>query len=179
MPRQNKGRSIGAEDALARRVKVERESRGWTPESLAKRMTDIGCPIQPSAIYKIEGGTPRRAVRVDELVALSQVFDIPMTSLVVDPDEGLPDDVAESLRALRGELANLKAANDALKFAEAANRRASDEVVEALAELTDGADPVHLRYALDNDLIPPMPPDFLALIETAAGRRRRRKNTKG
>ena len=66
MPPKNAGRSGTREDLLAERISRLREERGWTYEALARRMTMAGCPIQPSAIYKTEKGSPRRRVVVEE-----------------------------------------------------------------------------------------------------------------
>lgn len=85
MPRINPGRTIGAEQNLAQRIKDEREARGWTQASLAARMTVEGCAIDQSAIFKTETGNPPRRVTVDELVALSRVFGISLEELVVPP----------------------------------------------------------------------------------------------
>lgn len=85
MPRPHRQRSVFAEDYLAARITSEREKRGWTLEGLAKRMTDVGCPLAPSAIYKVEQGQPRRRIVVDELVAFSRVFGIPVDQLLLDP----------------------------------------------------------------------------------------------
>lgn len=82
MPRPNKNRTIGAEDALAQRIAVERTARGWSYQDLADAMTEAGCPIQASAIYKVEKGSPRRRVTVNELAALSDAWAIPMDRLV-------------------------------------------------------------------------------------------------
>jgi len=85
MPRPNKPRSIQAERALADRIAREREARGWSRESLAKRVTDVGCPIDATAIWKIEKGDPPRRIVVNELVALSRVFGTTfMEDLLVD-----------------------------------------------------------------------------------------------
>lgn len=83
MPRPNPPRSLQGEDNLAQRIAYEREQRGWTYEGLAKRLTDVGCPIQGSAIYKIEKGTPRRRISVDELVAFAKVFDADTSDLLI------------------------------------------------------------------------------------------------
>lgn len=90
MPRPNKERTLFAEEHLRQRVALERERQGMTYESLAKRMTDTGCQIQPSALYKLEKGDPPRRVTVDELVALSLVFKIPMAELIIDPSLEIP-----------------------------------------------------------------------------------------
>lgn len=69
---------------MALRIAREREMRGWSYERLATAMADVGCPIQGSAIYKIEKGEPRRRIAVNELAALSRVWAIPMDRLVCD-----------------------------------------------------------------------------------------------
>ena len=83
MPRPNKGRRIGREEYLAQRVQALREERGYTYEGVAKRMRDMGCQIQASAIFKIEKSEPRRRITVDELYAFAHVFDVPVDELMV------------------------------------------------------------------------------------------------
>lgn len=83
MPRQNPTRSLQNERELARRVSYERQLREWTYEGLAKRLTDAGCPIQGSAIYKIEKDDPPRRITVNELVALGAVFELAVEELLV------------------------------------------------------------------------------------------------
>ncbi|MGH3833186.1 MAG: helix-turn-helix domain-containing protein [Pseudonocardiaceae bacterium] len=83
MPRPNPPRSLQSEENLARRIAYERDRRGWTYEGIAKRLADAGCPIQGSAIYKIEKGNPRRRISVDELVALTKVFDVDADNLLL------------------------------------------------------------------------------------------------
>jgi transcriptional regulator with XRE-family HTH domain len=82
VPRPNQPRSIAGEHTLARRIAMEREGRGWTYEALATRMTEAGCPIQSSAIYKIEKGDPPRRITVDELLAFSSAFALPVVDLL-------------------------------------------------------------------------------------------------
>lgn len=82
MPRPNPPRSLRSETNLARRIAHERESRGMTYDGLAKRLTDAGCAIQPSAIYKIEKADPPRRITVDELVAFSAVFETSVEDLL-------------------------------------------------------------------------------------------------
>lgn len=88
MPRANAGRTINVESSLARRIAYERDSRGWNNESLAQRMTDVGCSIHPSALHKIEKSNPPRRVTVNELVALAQVFELTVENLL-QPVEAL------------------------------------------------------------------------------------------
>lgn len=83
MPRPNPLRGLHSETNLARRVAYERERRGWSYESTAKRMSAVGCPVQGSAVYRIEKGVPRRRISVDELVAFSRVFEVDIDELLV------------------------------------------------------------------------------------------------
>ena len=83
MSRPNKGRTLGSERTLARRVAYERTTRGLTYAQLAQEMTSVGCAIRGSALYKIENNEPPRRVTVDELVALSLVFEIALDELLV------------------------------------------------------------------------------------------------
>jgi transcriptional regulator with XRE-family HTH domain len=83
MPRPNPARAAPDEENLARRIEHERTTKGWSYESLAKRMEEAGVKIHPSAIYKIEKGEPRRRVTVNEFRAFAQVFDIPMDQMLV------------------------------------------------------------------------------------------------
>lgn len=83
MPRPNATRSVESEANLARRIARERDARGLSYEALAKLMTDVGCPIQGSAIFKIEKGDPPRRITVDELVAFGLVFGVAPEDLLV------------------------------------------------------------------------------------------------
>jgi transcriptional regulator with XRE-family HTH domain len=106
MARPNRPRSIYAERHVAEFVKREREARGWTLASLAKRMTDSGCAIDASAIFKIESGHPPRRVTVDELVALSAAFGEPIADIVLAPELRSRRDLVpliEQWFALKGE----------------------------------------------------------------------------
>ena len=94
MPRPNPLRSLQSEANLARRIAHERESRGWTYDGTAKRLTDAGCAIQGSAIYKIEKANPPRRISVDELVAFGKVFDLEVDELLVPINVLLSKDAA-------------------------------------------------------------------------------------
>jgi Helix-turn-helix. len=85
LSRPNKPREVYAESYLAARIISERARLGMSLEGLATRMTAAGCAINQSAIYKIEQGQPRRRITVDELVAFSRVFGLPLDDLLTDP----------------------------------------------------------------------------------------------
>jgi len=95
MPRPNVPREIYAEDHLAARLTIEREREGWTYAGLALRMTNAGCPIDKTAIYKIEKGEPRRRIVVDELVAFAKVFGLSLEELLVPPELAMKKQVTE------------------------------------------------------------------------------------
>ncbi|MDO5683549.1 MAG: helix-turn-helix transcriptional regulator [Propionibacteriaceae bacterium] len=84
MARNNKPRTLGSEKTLAQRIKRERTARGWSPADLAREMTDVGCSMATSAIYRIEEDT--RKISVDELVALTKIFDATMEELLTPID---------------------------------------------------------------------------------------------
>jgi len=84
--RPNKPREVYAESHVADRIANERKSRGWSLEGLAKRMTDAGCAIDQSAIFKIEQGRPRRRINIDEFVVFSRVFAVPLDELLLPPE---------------------------------------------------------------------------------------------
>lgn len=107
MPRPNRARSMASESNLAARIAYERSRRGLSYEALAKLMTDAGCAIQGSAIYRIEKGDPPRRVAVDELVALADVFGVDDLSELLHPVEFIEQrraqEIAEELhRVLAG-----------------------------------------------------------------------------
>ena len=94
MPRPNKPRDVLAERNLARRIASERDVRGWTNEGLAKRMTDAGCAMTGSAIFKIEKGSPPRRIVVDELVAFAKVFGVTVEELLLPPEVAVQRELA-------------------------------------------------------------------------------------
>lgn len=82
MARPNPLRSIEGESNLAKRIAVERRQREWSYEALSRRMSEAGCPINSSAIYKIEKGDPPRKITVDELLAFASVFETTVEDLL-------------------------------------------------------------------------------------------------
>jgi len=145
MPRQNRDRSVGGELNVARRVKLERERAGMTFESLAKRMNDAGCPIQLSALHRIEKGDPPRRITVDELIAFAQVFGLTIADFVRDPAGLLDQRLVAAADRLLVEEQRLDEAVRTYRAAEAAVERAA----EAWREHRSGdLDPDAMRSAL-------------------------------
>src|SRR6478735_1047147 len=94
MPRPGKPRSVSYEPDLARRLRWEREQRGWTKETVARRMAEAGVPIGDSAIGKIESQTNPRRIHVDELMAFASVFEVEDPLELLRPPEALEDEQA-------------------------------------------------------------------------------------
>lgn len=101
MPRPLPPRPLATEDNIAAHVAALRREKRMSHAGLAQRMTDEGCPIQASAIYKIESGTPRRRVHATELVAFSRVFGVPLEDLTENPAVTARRDLLEGLRQYR------------------------------------------------------------------------------
>ena len=85
MPKTTQRRTVNTELALARRIAYERQLRGWSYEGLAVRMAQVGCPIDQSAVYKIEKHDPPRRITVDELVGFGAAFGVPIQELLLPP----------------------------------------------------------------------------------------------
>lgn len=83
MPRPNQPRSVDTEAHVARNIRREREQRGLTYERLAEKMTEAGCPMHGSAVYKIENSDPPRRITVNELVTFARVFGVALEDLLV------------------------------------------------------------------------------------------------
>ena|SRR5687767_9563166 len=66
--------------ANARRL---RKMRGWSAEELARRLTEAGCPTSGNTISNRERKGRTTNVTVDELFALADVFNRPVTDLVL------------------------------------------------------------------------------------------------
>lgn len=128
MPRRGPTRSIQAEDHLAARIEFERQERGWSPAGLASRLTQVGCPMTQSSIWKIENGEPRRRITLDEAVAFAQVFDVELRDLL------LPPEIAASKEALRLWAEHQRATRRFL-----VEREKLEEIEEQLVSLVDSA----------------------------------------
>ncbi|MFD1547146.1 helix-turn-helix domain-containing protein [Nonomuraea guangzhouensis] len=79
-----------SEENIALRLAWEMRRRGWSQDRMAQELTNAGCPTHQSAISKIVNSKPdgsRRAISVDEAIAMAQVFGIPLEELPL-PSEG-------------------------------------------------------------------------------------------
>jgi transcriptional regulator with XRE-family HTH domain len=74
---------------FGKRVREERDRRGWSQEELAKRLTERGIHVHASTIAKIESEKKPRAVRLGEAVGIADLFELSVDVLL---DRQGPDD---------------------------------------------------------------------------------------
>lgn len=84
-------------EVVASRVKEIRRRRGMTVAQLAARMEELGMPgLTEQALYNLEAGRPdprgrrRRAISIDETVALALALDVLLLDLLA-PANDHPD----------------------------------------------------------------------------------------
>lgn len=70
-------------DAVARNVRAVRDRRGLTQQQLSAALGELGRPLLPSAIAKVEAG--ERRVDVDDLVALAAALNVSVGRLLMPP----------------------------------------------------------------------------------------------
>ncbi len=85
MPKRNTARPVGPEADVATRIYLERTRRRMSAAELSRQMAAAGCPINQSAINKIEQGDPPRSISTNELVAFAQVFGLEVEDLLLPP----------------------------------------------------------------------------------------------
>lgn len=74
------GRQGRVGDQFRRRLKSERERRDWSQADMANLLSEKGIAVHPTTIAKIEAGD--RAVRVDELNAIADLFGTSVDALL-------------------------------------------------------------------------------------------------
>lgn len=114
----NMGVRERTETYFRKRLKVERERRGWSQEELAKRLCDRKIDgVYASTIAKIEVG--KRAVRMDEAAGIADLFDMSLDALL--GRKGMEDDASHAMTVLADEslkmAADLAEARDRLRLA--------------------------------------------------------------
>jgi transcriptional regulator with XRE-family HTH domain len=66
---------------FGKRVKAERDDRGWSQADMAKMLSDRGIqPMHPTTVAKIEAGD--RSVRINEAVGIADLMDVPLDTLL-------------------------------------------------------------------------------------------------
>ena len=87
------------ERIIGMKVRQLRTERGWTQNDLARRLDQIGWPLDQTTLSNLELG--RRPVRVAETVALAMAFGLPALALWALPVAGEPWSIAAMRRRLR------------------------------------------------------------------------------
>lgn len=72
------------EYVFGRRMREERELRGWSQAEMAQRLAEYGVELHPSAIAKMEAraASSPRAIRLNEAVAVSRVLGVDLSYLL-------------------------------------------------------------------------------------------------
>jgi len=98
--------SGSAEERVGERLRALRVGRGWSQAELATRMSGRDDKWTQSTIAKTEGAN--RPIRLNELAALAETLDVPVTDLI-EPEREVPLERRAELRALVIEDATLRA----------------------------------------------------------------------
>jgi transcriptional regulator with XRE-family HTH domain len=99
------------ETHFRKRLKDERDRRGWSQEELAKRLGERGVAVHASTIAKIE--TNARAVRLDEAAAIADLFGLSLDTLlgrkaVEDDQDHAINVLAEEAQRLVSDLSQIR-----------------------------------------------------------------------
>ncbi len=89
------------ERLVAAGVRQMREDRGWSQKHLSQRLTEAGWPLHQTNVSKLEAA--RRPIRVTDLEALAEVFDVPAVVFLWDMDQA-GDDGRRRLEAAAAEV---------------------------------------------------------------------------
>jgi transcriptional regulator with XRE-family HTH domain len=92
------GRQKWTDELFGKRVRDERERQGWSQTKMAKLLTDKKIePMYATTVAKIEAGS--RSVRINEAVAIADLFEVPLDGLL-GRKPGAERDLAYALGAL-------------------------------------------------------------------------------
>ncbi|MFF0427435.1 XRE family transcriptional regulator [Streptomyces sp. NPDC004520] len=116
---------------------LRRAVAAWWSARVAERVTRAGVKMNQTAVWRIENGTPRRRINLDEALAFSRVFELPLEELMSPPLEGLDID----------------------------SRRLVQEAVEAFYEARDARDRLHRAVVAIADHIKAHPDSSRAIHE--------------
>jgi transcriptional regulator with XRE-family HTH domain len=81
--REPQGVLLSGEENVAARLKVERESRGWSTSTVSDRMNRAGFEMNPSAVWRVENG--KRRINLDEAIGFAEVFGVSLLNLAGPP----------------------------------------------------------------------------------------------
>ncbi len=136
-----------SEGNLAERVALEREVRGWSTAELAARMTEAGCPMNQSAVWRIENATPRRRINLDEALGFSTVFELPLEELMSPPQEAMDVRGRQLVQEVVDAYRTSRAAQERMERAQ----RAVSVYVDAHPQFEAAVREAYLRFLGDPD----------------------------
>lgn len=116
---------LKGEENAAKRIKAEREQRGWSTTTLSDRLNEAGYEMNPSAVWRIENG--KRRINLDEAIGFAEAFGVSLSNLVGPPG------LAAAGRAMEL-IDTVVAANAAAQRAQHAYRRANNDLIAYLDE---------------------------------------------
>lgn len=100
---------------LRKRLREERERRGWSQAHIAKLLSDNGIPMYATTVAKVEAG--ERAVRIEELAGIADLFEVSLDGLLGrnhNPAEDLAFTLQSFLDTARAASVQLSAITDSL-----------------------------------------------------------------
>ncbi len=74
---------LSGEANVAVRIKLEREARSWSTNTLSDRLNEAGFDMNPSGVWRIENG--KRRINLDEAIGFAEVFGLDLRNLVGPP----------------------------------------------------------------------------------------------
>lgn len=86
------------DELFRKRFRDGRKRRDWSQADVSKLLLDRGVHIPVTAVAKIEAGT--RTVRIDELAAIADLFEV-STELLLGRGAGIEDDAVYNLRVVK------------------------------------------------------------------------------
>jgi transcriptional regulator with XRE-family HTH domain len=137
------------EQRVKRNVRQLRAERSWTLANLSDRLAEIGHPLSVKVLNKLESTSEDhgRGVNVDDLVALSHAFGVPMERLLAS--SALPETLtteaervakmSEGLERLQAQVARETAALRETQARLEEQTAAATEAQRQLLELADEA----------------------------------------
>ncbi|MCZ4117906.1 helix-turn-helix domain-containing protein [Streptomyces sp. H39-S7] len=122
------GVMLKGEDNAAKRIKVERDKRGWSTTTLSELLNEAGYEMNPSAVWRIENG--KRRINLDEAIGFADAFGVSLANFVGPPALAAAGQAMEIIDTV-------VAANLAAQRAQRAYVRATDQLAAYLAQHPD------------------------------------------
>ncbi|PGH49549.1 helix-turn-helix domain-containing protein [Streptomyces sp. Ru87] len=140
---------LSGEDNVAVRIKLERETRGWSTTALSDRLNEAGFEMNPSAVWRIENR--KRRINLDEAIGFAEVFGVELRNLVGPPQLAaearameLIDAVVDTFRETQRANADHTRARDALDAYLAEHPEIRDQAEVMVSQALAQASVTHL-----------------------------------